>query len=639
MLNRFATLAATLVVGLLASGCGGDREPGVERRLRLREAGVPIRCGEKTAHFITHEGVDRDWYGFRQTPRTRCSLELPVPPGSRLSFRAALAAKERSSEHAAHVALYSEVEGVETAQFSGALTAETPYAETTVDLPQGVVTLSFVVGPSTRGGKAGAVLWGELVITTRGPAADDGLPWIVAPEEALEPFLSAQAPPSAGGHPRLLIVGADGASWQTMQRLLDRGDMPRLAALRERSRWGVLRSTVVPESAMGWTAMRTGVNAGKSAGYSFFWPPSLRRSFWELLGDRGLTSVVVGVPTTSSAFPMRGVLISGWAPHPGPHWAQPPELHPLLERAGYRPDIANLRNPRYFTARMQARTELVTALLRGMDWDLAFVVYEYTDTVGHRFGLMTDEWDAVYRSFDAQLGQLLELVDSRTAVMLVSDHGWKRYPVSVDLDVWLQQQGFKGWTVGPPSSGTVLTITREELGRTLPPPDRSAHAGVLARIRAGLEALELPRDHVKVLKRVVDSETAFSGRFADRTPGYLIVEADERFRLRYHEQSSGVFGGPLDHHSHQGIYLLAAPGVEPGEGPEASIVDIAPTVLARFGLAPPDDFDGHSLLEAAELEPLNVPLYHGGIDAVNPTADPDVDPEFEEDLRTLGYIE
>ena len=93
----------------------------------------------------------------------------------------------------------------------------------------------------------------------------------------------------------------------------------------------------------------------------------------------------------------------------------------------------DLKNTRYFLERMQTRAEVSSLLLENMDWDLGFVVFEHTDTVGHRFGLYTREWDEVYRAFDDYLARLLEVVDDQTTVMVVSSHGWRYFERSIDV--------------------------------------------------------------------------------------------------------------------------------------------------------------------------------------------------------------
>ena len=88
---------------------------------------------------------------------------------------------------------------------------------------------------------------------------------------------------------------------------------------------------------------------------------------------------------------------------------------------------------------MRKRTEVTKVLMERSDWDFGFVVYEYSDTVGHQYGLHNEEWNEVYRAIDAELGALLESVDERTTLLVISDHGWKRYPATFSLGSWLQR--------------------------------------------------------------------------------------------------------------------------------------------------------------------------------------------------------
>jgi predicted AlkP superfamily phosphohydrolase/phosphomutase len=619
-------VAALVIAAVLTSGC--SERPVAERRLVLRESDIPIRCDAKLVEFSEFRYPKRKWFGFEQKPLTKCTLELPVPPDSTLSYRVALSPRARALKRTAIAALRADVDGVRKQTEVVTLKPGALVAEGSVELPSGSVTISFVVA-SAPGKRTGSVVWGELVIETRSPrpATDDGLGWVEPPEPVLRPFLQARARKTRD-HPRLLIVGADGASWKNMKPLLDQGKMPTLAALRERGRWGVLRAATVPESSMGWTAMRTGVRAGKSGNYSFIGGSSPRRSFWDLVGDRGFRFAVVGVPTSvPSSVSGDGILIGSWNPRYINDWAHPPELHELLERAGYSTKLINIPNRRYFLQEMEAHTDLALTMLRDGDWDLGFVAYVYTDTVAHHFGLESDEWNAIYRAF----------VDEDTLVMVVSDHGWNRYPVAFAVNTWLQTSGFGKWRAGIPGSGSTTTIARADQPMLAVPEDRASHEAELRRLEAALEGLEHGPSGLRVVKRTRRTEDAFPGRYSQRSPGRLLVEGDEHFKLRSSPFPS-VFGPAQDDHSHDGVYLMAGPGIEPGEQAEASVLDVAPTVLAWFGIAPAPDSDGSSLIERADLVTVEGPLY------LSPGSSSHfekkrMDPDFEADLRTLGYVE
>jgi predicted AlkP superfamily phosphohydrolase/phosphomutase len=55
--------------------------------------------------------------------------------------------------------------------------------------------------------------------------------------------------------------------------------------------------------------------------------------------------------------------------------------------------------------------------------------------------------------------------------------------------------------------------------------------------------------------------------------------------------------GPDDaNHAFEGLYVLAADGVQPGRAPERDLRDVAPTLLTLLGEPVPPDMEGQSLV-------------------------------------------
>jgi predicted AlkP superfamily phosphohydrolase/phosphomutase len=286
---------------------------------------------------------------------------------------------------------------------------------------------------------------------------------------------------------------------------------------------------------------------------------------------------------------------------------------------------------------MRRRTDVVSELFTHIDWDLAFVVYEYSDTVGHGFGLFTEEWDRVYRAIDLELGRLLEQVDDHTTVLLVSDHGWKRYPESFRLSAWLEREGFADWRANLPFSGRMVGVSRKVAPPgSLPLPLRPGDDLALAQIRAGLEAVRDPSMDRPLVSMIREPGEIFPGRFTDRAPGRLMVQLSDGNHPMLGEPKGPVFGGPVQHHSDEGIYLIAGPGIDAGHGREQSVYDIAPTVLEFFGIAPPDDAIGkalHSIPKRQNLEPI------GALHFASPEPGERIGTKrLEEELKALGYV-
>lgn len=68
---------------------------------------------------------------------------------------------------------------------------------------------------------------------------------------------------------RVLVLGFDGADWRKTEAMMDAGELPNLAKLREMGTAGPLISTDPAESAAGWAAINTGANPAKNGVPSF----------------------------------------------------------------------------------------------------------------------------------------------------------------------------------------------------------------------------------------------------------------------------------------------------------------------------------------------------------------------------------
>lgn len=142
--------------------------------------------------------------------------------------------------------------------------------------------------------------------------------------------------PPRGTFRRVVVVGFDGMDPRRAARLMDAGQLPHLARLRDSGTFSTLGSTCPPMSPVAWSTFSTGVNPGKHGIYDFLgrnlrdgMPElssarivsdarghahaiGLRKStpFWKLLGDRGVFSTVLRVPITFPAEPFNGLCLA-----------------------------------------------------------------------------------------------------------------------------------------------------------------------------------------------------------------------------------------------------------------------------------------------------------------------------------------
>ncbi|MFC7229623.1 alkaline phosphatase family protein [Salinirubellus salinus] len=244
---------------------------------------------------------------------------------------------------------------------------------------------------------------------------------------------------SAGGL-RTLLVGLDGTSPDLLESLFDAGVAPTIRDVFEGGVGGVLESQLPPWTASAWPSIYTGVNPGKHGVFDFLmfdgydWDVVNRShvreyALWELLSERGLSSVVVNVPVTHPPRPFDGALVPGYvAP-------DRPTCHPLglledieAELGAYRvygstpADPSDRERISEYRELIRMRGEAFRYLVDRFDPSFGFVQFQQTDTVFHEIPENETAIRAVYEAVDDELERVLEQCRPKN-VVLVSDHG------------------------------------------------------------------------------------------------------------------------------------------------------------------------------------------------------------------------
>ncbi|NOX63089.1 MAG: hypothetical protein GXP42_14270 [Chloroflexi bacterium] len=277
----------------------------------------------------------------------------------------------------------------------------------------------------------------------------------------------------------LLIIGLDGADWRILEPWLNQGRLPHLAGLRDRGRWGDLRSTIRPESSVAWTTFATGVNPGKHGVFGFVaqrldsYEPTLNTStairqptFWARAGAAGKRVAILNAPMTYPPQPFpNGALIAGMlTPSLRSPFTHPPDLRQRLLEAV--PDyVINIdRSGLGLKDFIQATTQAIRArgqaarwLLEQDDWDAFVVVFTATDRLQHyALHLLEPQHPrhdpnesaallplllAAYQVLDEAIGRLLAAVGRDATVFALSDHGFGGCARAFWPNVWLEERG------------------------------------------------------------------------------------------------------------------------------------------------------------------------------------------------------
>jgi predicted AlkP superfamily phosphohydrolase/phosphomutase len=457
--------------------------------------------------------------------------------------------------------------------------------------------------------------------------------------------------------PRALVIGLDCAPPQLVfERWRD--DLPTLRALMERGRYGVLRSCDPPITVPAWACMTSSRSPGALGIYGFrnrrdysYDGLSIADSravrvprVWDVHSARGRPVIVIGVPPTYPVSAVNGVMISDFLT-PDTERAQytyPVELKQEIEGlvGRYMVDVDNFRTPDKgrllvdLEEMTEKRFRVAEHLLETRPWDLFFMVEIGTDRVHHAFWRFADpehrlyepgnRFEAAmldyYRALDERIARLLRFAGDDTAVLVVSDHGAKRIDGGICVNEWLRREDYlvlkeapaeptrftpdmvdwartAAWGEGGYYARISLNVAGREPEGTVAANDYDA---LREELKVGLEALgdDKGRPIGTVVHRPEDLYPEQRG-----IPPDLLVYFGDLFWRSIGQVGMGavhVFEndtGPDDaNHASEGLYLIAARGIESGAGEERDLRDIAPTLLTLLGEPVPAEMEGRSLV-------------------------------------------
>ncbi len=439
---------------------------------------------------------------------------------------------------------------------------------------------------------------------------------------------------SGGDGPRVAFFGIDGVPYSLVA---DNEDVfENLTAMVRDGAGGAIDSIVPPESSACWPALTTGLNPGWTGVYGFqdrevgsydTYVPMGRdvqaTRLWSRVTDAGRSATVMNVPVTFP--PDREIqrMVSGFLSPGVDKAAYPDELRDHLTASDYRIDVNAKLGHREDKSEfienahetLDARFEAFKQYVRKDDWDLFFGVFMTTDRVNHFLfrdyadnGEYHDEFLEFYAKLDRYLGELRELLDEETTMLVASDHGFVTLEREVHCNVWLQERGWLSFDdddhealadISDDSRAYSLIPGRFYLNLEGREPRGSVpeeeYERVRSELRAELEAMEGP-DGRPVADRIVTKEEAFRGDHDDIAPD-LVVISNDGFDLKAGFRGGDeVFGtGPRNGmHSFENACLFADdPDVTVTD---ADLYDIAPTILDLMDLEiDRSEFDGASL--------------------------------------------
>jgi predicted AlkP superfamily phosphohydrolase/phosphomutase len=129
-------------------------------------------------------------------------------------------------------------------------------------------------------------------------------------------------------------------------------------------------------------------------------------------------------------------------------------------------------------------------------------------------------------------------------------------------------------------------------------------------LKADLNSIPHPGTGKPLVEHVYERDELYHGPHAKLAPDLTVVLTDWRYRtIGLHDFTTNrVIGpafGPTGDHRPEGIIVAAGQSIRPGAEPvEASLLDIAPTVLHLLGVHVPEDVDGRVLAELLDQDSI-----------------------------------
>jgi len=304
-----------------------------------------------------------------------------------------------------------------------------------------------------------------------------------------------------------------------------------------------------------------------------------------------------------------------------------------------------------------------------------------------------------YGRLDTLLGEVLAAAPRDTLVLIVSDHGFGSHEGRLYPNVLLRRWGYLTWA-GRRRDRFMRSLRKRlaRLGLATPRPLRTDAWIAQVRERSLERMLPLKWSRTRAYVALAEMCGLLYLNVRGREPGGIVspgweqealaAEIQERLRgVRDPKDGAPVFADiPLgrdvfpddphgtrpdlvllprpeysvyrdlnhrrwiDHyplvsgtHRPEGVLVAWGDGIRPGRlAREASLVDLAPTILEAAGAAVPDDMDGR-VLDELFLDPPRVTRVAGTYRAATERSDQGLTPEEETEvvarLRALGYME
>lgn len=403
---------------------------------------------------------------------------------------------------------------------------------------------------------------------------------------------------------KALIIGLDGVPYSLLNHYFKKGLLPNLEKiLRDGFSLYPMNASIPDVSSVSWSSFMTGVNPGEHGiygftdllpkSYSLYFPNAKDReapSFWEILGKTNqkistlsqkyikmigfpFRSIILNVPHTYPAYPIHGILVSGFVAIDLRKATYPESAYSYLNSINYVIDVEAEKardNKKEFMSHLfgcfEIRKKAILHFFENENWDLFFACVTETDRLHHFFfDASMDESHPYHQDFqnfysmlDQWIKSLYELFQKKYSkngfFMILSDHGFSTVKREVYINRFLEEEGFLKLKkegefyerIDPQTKAFNLDPCRIYIHDQSYPRgmvSKEEKAGLLMEVKKRLTKLR-GENGEEVIDQIYEKEEIYHGPTIKRAPDLVCLPRDG-YDLKGSLEKSEVFGPNL----------------------------------------------------------------------------------------------
>lgn len=497
---------------------------------------------------------------------------------------------------------------------------------------------------------------------------------------------------------KLLVIGLDGVSFGLINQFKSERCLPTFSKLINAGLFYPLRSTIPPHTAPGWVSSLTGVNPGGHGIYQFWdtQSPSYVGKFmesndvgipfiWKILNESGYSTGLINIPMTHPPKEVNGYILS-WPLSNTLRYCYPADLiNEIATHQGhYASDLVTMFNGdiNYINEALEIirkRLQTIKYLIQNKPVDLFMSVFTEIDRVSHFYWhyMVNNDSDPdlreaiknIYIETDRALGEILELLDEDTTLMIYSDHGFEQgvldfyvqtYLIQVGLmqlkqesndyileDNWFEHENKNeiytvdwsktiAYMAAPGSYGININLKgRQNQGIV----EQYEYEEICQSVIEQLKLVRNPLDNEPLFKEIVKSSSIYNGNLIHSAPDIIMIPKNWGTMVHHKITDAEIFNLEPEQkgmHSMDGILLMYGNKIRNlSNKPPQDLRDIAPIILDLFDVPIPSYMEGASIFSLQKKKETNIPPK-----LVNDQSSysDEEQGEIKERLKNLGYL-